>query len=195
MAHGLLGQVRAWTTIFHLNLLRSAALAQGGAYGGERHRIRRSRWAMNARHREEALANWADHFVVYRSKDDDGRYVAHSVRTDQIGIDETVVGAVHELYTALRALIEEAQRDPNVVVFQQAPEEVVNTFLRAPKLRDDLWAEIRTRIHLPKLPKQDDDYWEPDLESQAQGISDVDLGDSDSCWRDVAREDVLLEAV
>ena len=67
---------------------------------------------------------FVDAFVVYPSLDDPGWFVAHSLRTDQIGVDDSVEGAVCELVLALKALFEEHAKDPSVVVEDPAPDDV-----------------------------------------------------------------------
>ncbi len=62
-----------------------------------------------------------DKFVVYKSE---GRFVAHSLYTDQIGIGESVESAIYELILSLFALLEEHKRDSNVQIRCNAPEDV-----------------------------------------------------------------------
>lgn len=64
-----------------------------------------------------------DTIVVYPSEDG-VHYVAHSLRTDQIGVGETFTEAVAELSRAYVALWEAHARDPSVVIERPAPPEI-----------------------------------------------------------------------
>ena len=75
-----------------------------------------------------------DVWVIYPSREDHGRYIAHSLRTDQIGVGECIVDAIVELTIALRTLAKETKRDPHLNPYRDAPTEVWDMLNRAKKL-------------------------------------------------------------
>lgn len=139
------------------------------------------------------ISRFADHFVVYRSQEDEGLFVAHSVRTDQVGVADSVVEAVHEMYCSLHALLEDARKDKNLQIDQLAPDPVVKLFLAAEWLPDEDWGKIRSKVALHKAVVDDDD-WELDLDAVEDVPADIGLADgSDSFWRDVIPADLELQ--
>ena len=82
-----------------------------------------------------------DVWVLYPSKTDKGRYVAHSLRTDQIGVGDCIVDAYCELVKAIHALLQEAQRDATIDIYQDAPDDIWAMLNDARKLPDEI-AEI-----------------------------------------------------
>lgn len=65
-----------------------------------------------------------DVWVIYPSQEDEGKYVAHSLRTDQVGVAECIVDSLVELVVALRTLMKERRRDPRIDIYCDAPAEV-----------------------------------------------------------------------
>ena len=92
-----------------------------------------------------------DALVVYPSEDGSGRFVAHSLRTDQIGVDDSIEGAVQELAFALVALFEEHQRDRSVQIECPAPDNVQQLFIKLrkkgqkSKLPDEIMERVAAR--------------------------------------------------
>lgn len=102
---------------------------------------------------------FTDALVVYPSAEDSGRFVAHSLRTDQIGVDDNVEGAVYELFLAIKGLFEERRRDPRVVIEKPAPAEIQQLYvsLRKTKRRplpDELMTRIFARLSARSGPRR-----------------------------------------
>src|SRR5437762_5336424 len=64
-----------------------------------------------------------DEVVLYRSEQD-RCWIAHSLRTDQIGAGQRVVEALADLIRAMRAVTELARDDDSVAYLRDAPAEV-----------------------------------------------------------------------
>jgi len=69
-------------------------------------------------------AEFTDTFVIYPSEQEEGFWVAHSLNTDQIGTGECVLDAFVAVLRAMRALLEEAGRNPKLRLLSPAPKEV-----------------------------------------------------------------------
>ncbi len=93
------------------------------------------------------MSRFLDVFVVYKSEHEDGQFVAHSVKTDQIGMGGTVDEALYELFAALAVLVEEAKDHPGeVVIWQPAPPDIINKMLTAERLPDAILNRVRSRF-------------------------------------------------
>jgi hypothetical protein len=64
-----------------------------------------------------------DDVVIYRSAEDGG-WVAHSLRTDQIGAGDRIVDALAELIRAVHGLLHLAEEDETIAYLREAPAEV-----------------------------------------------------------------------
>ena len=73
--------------------------------------------------RKTSRISFQDEVVVYRSKQD-GCWIAHSLRADQIGTGERVVEALADLIRAMRALTDLARRDESIAYLREAPADV-----------------------------------------------------------------------
>ena len=98
--------------------------------------------AVSARHLPRQFVDVA---VIYPSPNEKGKWVAHSIETDQIGVGECVLDAYVELRRAVTALLNAAVRDPSIRVLNRAPESVCNRLMTARKLPDEIVeiAELR----------------------------------------------------
>jgi hypothetical protein len=76
--------------------------------------------------------------VIYPSPNEKGKWVAHSIETDQIGVGECVLDAYVELLRAVRALLSAAERDSSIQVLRRAPDEVCAMLMTARKLPDEI---------------------------------------------------------
>jgi len=72
----------------------------------------------------EVPAELTDTFVIYPSEQEEGFWVAHSLNTDQIGTGECVLDAFVALLRALRILLAEAEKNPNLRLLNPAPKDV-----------------------------------------------------------------------
>ena len=77
-----------------------------------------------------------DTAVIYPSPQTKGRWIAHSINTDQIGVGDCVLDAYIELTKAVTALLEAANNDPSIEVIRRAP--------------DNICEKLRTAKSLPK---------------------------------------------
>jgi len=103
-----------------------------------------------------------DRVVVYPSSEDQC-WVAHSLRTDQIGVGDSIVEAVVDLVGAVRNLIAEAAKDERVQVGQDAPPEIQRLAESAEKLPDSIISVITQRVCGP-WPKS----WPTDVQDIPQ---------------------------
>lgn len=145
------------------------------------------------------ISMFPDHFVVYRSteEEDERRYVAHSIRTDQVGMGDDMEEAIVDLFAALRTLFAEAERDPRVVVAQKAPEEVVDRFLESPRLPDEIWSRVFSRLR--GIRHEEEGYWQPDVEDDEEEVAAQELEEAatvdEPLGRNFTRSDLeLVEA-
>ena len=118
---------------------------------------RKPRKSANVSKRSQPL--FADVWVIYKSDEDPGMWVAHSLNTDQIGMGDCVVAAVAALKRVVRALMDEASRDSSIQVFCAAPRDIRKKLVGARPLPQDLLdrAEELAARHgrAPRTPKAD----------------------------------------
>ena len=98
--------------------------------------------------------------VMYPSPNEKGKWVAHSIETDQIGVGECVLEAYVELCRAVRALLNAADRDPSIQVLSPAPENIRRMLMTAKKLPDEI-AEIAALQLSGRFPATLDKPWNP----------------------------------
>lgn len=87
-----------------------------------------------------------DVWVIYPSQQDEGKYVAHSLRTDQLGVGECIVDALVELVLALRTLLKERRRDTRVDIYRDAPAEVWDMLNHAKRLPKEIEEIAQMRL-------------------------------------------------
>ena len=134
-------------------------------------------------------SEFEDIVVVYPSEHDKGLFVAHSLRTDQVGVADNPVDALLELCLAVRDLLEEADRNSRVVVEKVAPEAVQRILIeRAKWMPDQIWEEVQRRLHTQQ--GCDADYWEP----YKFADSLFETLEEQLFYRDLQREDLLATA-
>jgi hypothetical protein len=100
----------------------------------------------------KAPRNFVDVCVIYRSEDDPGMWVAHSVNTDQIGMGKCILEAYITLRKALHSLIEEYEKDPTIPLISPAPVEIQQRLKLArplPKVLLDRAEELIARRKQP----------------------------------------------
>ena len=79
-----------------------------------------------------------DQVVIYFSRADD-RWIAHSLRTDQIGVGDCIVDALAEMIRVVDHLLAEAQADPTIAVLREAPAAVKKGAAKAKVLPGELF--------------------------------------------------------
>jgi hypothetical protein len=101
--------------------------------------------------------NFVDICVIYRSADEPGMWVAHSINTDQIGMGKCILEAYIVLKKALHSLIEEYEKDPSKPLMSPAPVEIQERLKRArplPKALLDRAEEVMGRSKRPSRTAQ-----------------------------------------
>ena len=86
----------------------------------------------------QQIRDLVDTWVIYRSEEDPGMWVAHSLNMDQIALGKTVLEACAALKPVIRSLLEAAEADPTIQVLNPAPKEVRDRLRRAKPLSGDL---------------------------------------------------------
>ena len=116
-----------------------------------------------------------DEFVVYRAPDpgDDGLFIAHSIRTDQLGMAETVGGAIYELLVALRKLYEEHEKDPAVRIDRMADESIQALYFNSDPLPEKYWHEAKSRLSNESDGEDQDGHGDGDLSAAVAHSRDV----------------------
>jgi hypothetical protein len=107
--------------------------------------------------------------VIYFSKED-GAWVAHSLKTDQVGIADSQVNALAQLIRLVHALCDEAESDPTVRVFEDAPAEVHAMAKKSKKLPGEIF-EVAHRKAMGRWPEE----WtvESDTDNQTSFVAEV----------------------
>ncbi len=128
---------------------------------------------------------FGDIIVLYPSVDDvePGLWVAHSARTDQVGVGHDLIEAIRELALSVRTLLEEAAKDPTVRVEQPAPLEVLRKLQGATSLPKPLLERVRAALH-SYMRKDSDEYWDaesPGPEPDADRVFSWEIHAGDLC--------------
>ncbi|MGC9261671.1 MAG: hypothetical protein ACP5I8_16525 [Phycisphaerae bacterium] len=85
--------------------------------------------------------HFSDTAVIYHSTEDNC-WIAHSLRTDQIGTGERVVDALADLIRGVRAVLRLAQKDESIAYLREAPPEIKKLATRSRKLPHEGWRRI-----------------------------------------------------
>lgn len=92
----------------------------------------------------------SDMCVIYESRED-GCWIAHGLRTDQIGTGGSVVEALADLIRAIDQIRELAQHDASVAVLRPAPADIQKMAHDARDLPHEIY-EIAYRMVTGKWP-------------------------------------------
>ena len=95
---------------------------------------------------------FVDHCVIYYARTDKC-WVAHSLRTDQIGAADSVVEALAALLRAVDFVLEDAADDPTLTVFREAPPEIQEMSRQAMPLPKEIY-EIAHKMARGEWPKE-----------------------------------------
>lgn len=76
--------------------------------------------------------------VIYESRKDKC-WIAHSLRTDQIGTGRDIIEALADLLCAVDQLLELAQEEPDIEVFRAAPASIQNKAATATRLPQEIY--------------------------------------------------------
>jgi hypothetical protein len=88
----------------------------------------------------------ADSVVIYFSTEDDC-WVAHSLRTDQIGVGERIVDALANVLKGIYLIQEEALKDGSLAVYREAPKEIQALAKRAKNLPNEIFDVAHMMVH------------------------------------------------
>ena len=98
-----------------------------------------------------AIRKLQDEIIIYFSKED-GCWIAHSLRTDQIGTGGRIVDALADALKAIDEVFDLAARDKTVAHLREAPAEVKRKVKRSARLPREIYeiAHQKARGHWPK---------------------------------------------
>ncbi len=96
------------------------------------------------------LSSFKDKCVIYYSRADHA-WIAHSLRTDQLGYGECVVDALVDLLIGTRNLLALKRKDPDIELFHSPPPKIKRYVKNASPLPPVLW-EIALGRFLKKIP-------------------------------------------
>lgn len=106
----------------------------------------------------ELRRQFVDVAVIYPSPQTKGRWIAHSINTDQIGVGDCVLDAYIELVRALTALLTAANTDPSIEVLRRAPDDICEKLKTAKALPKEI-LEIATLRLTGRFPVTLDRPW------------------------------------
>jgi hypothetical protein len=92
-----------------------------------------------------------DTIVIYHSPEEGG-WIAHGLRTDQIGIAATPVDALAQLIRLVNRLLEEAAVDNSIATYREAPFEIQEMANRSKELPKEV-VEVAHWKALGKWPE------------------------------------------
>ncbi len=99
------------------------------------------------------IDRFVDYFVAFPSKQVPNHFEAHSLKTNQVGIGESVQEALFELVAGVRDLVIEASKkhDKEFCVWQSAPPEIVKIFLGndTERIPSSLLQQVKQRFAAP----------------------------------------------
>jgi hypothetical protein len=108
-----------------------------------------SNWP-NARRSDSTVAkrkaNLKESMVIYWS-DEDKCWIAHTLKTDQIGTGERIVDALADVLKALQMIHEEASKDRSLAVLRDAPKEIQDMRRTAKKLPMEIYEVAHKMVH------------------------------------------------
>jgi len=134
---------------------------------------------LRARETNESLLK--DICVIYESEQKEppeGRFVAHSVFTDQIGFGVSPLEAYAALLRALIALVQSSRRYPGITaIYRDAPQEVRDKMANAIRVSDDFQGRA---FELATHPKKD--ATEDALQMVDDEIDISDLKEKSDSW-------------
>ena len=87
-----------------------------------------------------------DTCVIYESRADKC-WIAHSLRTDQIGAGDCVVAALEDLLRAVEQVFKLAAEDGDVAIFREAPKRIQKMAESAEPLPREIYEIAHKRVH------------------------------------------------
>jgi hypothetical protein len=111
-----------------------------------------------------------DSIVIYPSEEDKC-WIAHSLKTDQIGTGERIVDALADVLKAIHAIQEEALKDGTLAVYRNAPPEIQQLFRKAKDLPREIFEVAHKMVH----GKWPEDWSKPEPKSQRRAAFKTDI--------------------
>ncbi len=90
---------------------------------------------------------FVDICVIYASERDKGKWVAHSLETDQIGVGDCIVDALADLLKAIRQILDLADQEGDIAVFREAPARIKRMAETAQPLPREIYEIAHKRVH------------------------------------------------
>ncbi len=112
----------------------------------------------------QTVPGFSDEIVIYHSRKD-RCWIAHSLRTDQIGTGGRIVDALADAIRAVQQVVAEAVKDPTLVVLRDAPTSVQKYRSKSQKLPREIYEIAHKMVH-GEWPADLDLSVEPKRESQ-----------------------------
>ena len=84
--------------------------------------------------------------VIYYSEEDSG-WIAHGLRTDQIGTGDRIVDALADLMKAVHQICAEAAKDKTLAYLRAAPQEIQDIARRAIPLPGEIYEIAYKKVH------------------------------------------------
>ena len=84
------------------------------------------------------IPDFSDTLIIYFSKEDEC-WIAHSLRTDQIGTGERIVDALTDAIKAVHAVCKAAAEDETIAYLREAPEDVQTRAKNATQLPIEIY--------------------------------------------------------
>jgi hypothetical protein len=116
-------------------------------------------WSIKAMAKRKANLN--EGIVIYFSQEDNC-WIAHSLKTDQLGTGERIVDALADVLKAIHLIRDEAAKDRSLALYRDAPREIQQMFKKAKSLPGEIFEVAHKMVHgewprdwNPPEPKQE----------------------------------------
>ena len=96
------------------------------------------------------MEGFKDTAIIYHSVED-GCWIAHSLRTDQIGTGEDMIQAFADLIRGIDGLLEIAGEDETIAYLREAPEEIQGLAEKSGQLPKEMY-EIAHKLERTEQP-------------------------------------------
>ena len=119
--------------------------------------------------KQPRIKSFMDTVVIYWSRSDQ-KWIAHSLRTDQIGIGECVIEALAEEMKAVRFSMELAEKDETIKLFRSAPQWVKDKVDNAQRLAEEAY-ERAYKLVYGRWPKSIEPL--PDIKKNRRYVAKI----------------------
>ena len=69
------------------------------------------------------IKGFNDCIAIYK---EDGRWIAHSIETDQIGVDKDMVLALADLIKTVKTVLAMSEKDKTIAYLRKAPQDIID---------------------------------------------------------------------